>query len=216
MPWISTRNRKPKYGSCCAIQSLLSCGFVQTRARRILDHLEDDEFSRMSRHDCHLNNELSQSDDSPRIQGCVYLNTKRLLWRSSEKVSCHPELRQKIGYQSLDLLPGREIVGLEHEFARALAEGLLDVQQQAPDVDVPPGRPVGRRDSSRSPDDDASAGKRPDHVDARLIERALVRVAQEHFYGERTRDGLVRGGMGYVESVVIIGVDSGGMSRGWY
>src|SRR5580693_1368250 len=150
MPWISTRNRKPKYGSCAAIAfSLLSCaGFLQGCSGDVLDHLEDDEFSRRGGHDRDFDNHDSLGPEIWRVQSLIHTNAECQVWGRAEQRALLPLLHQKTRHHSLDLLPQRQVVGFKYREARPILDGFFDERHQAANVDETPGHLAWRRDGA--------------------------------------------------------------------
>ena len=120
---------------------------------------------------------------------------------------------QEVGDQALDLLPEGDVVGLEDGEPRPFANGFLDVGQQAADVDIGPSGLIGRGDCARSPDQNAMAGEGANHVNPLLVQRTLVRIAQQGADGERSNDIFVCRGVRDIVGAVVVGIHAGSVTR---
>src|ERR1700704_762951 len=152
---------------------------------------EDDELRRLHRSDADLADHLAGIDHFRRVGLRVALDVERLFRSLAHQRARVVDAQQEGGDVPGDPLPERLVVGLEDHPLGADLDRLLDHQEQAADVDVPPRRVAG--DRARAPDPDAAVAHVPDAVDPARVQEVLLRARDGVLEAERAADDLVRG-----------------------
>src|SRR5467141_1358151 len=172
---------------------------------------EDDELRRLHRSDADLADHLAGVDHLRRVGLGVALDVERLLRSLAHQRARVVDAQQEGGDVPGDPLPERLVVGLEDHPLRADLDRLLDHQEQAADVDVPPRRVAG--DRARAPDTDAAIAHVPDAVDPARVEEVLLRPRDGVLEPQRSADDLVRGRLVHAALGVAARVDAGHVAR---
>ena len=107
----------------------------------------------------------------------------------------------------LDALPEVHVVGLEDDPLGAEEDRLLDVVEEAPDVEVAPRRVGGER--AGAPDADPAPGEGADAVDPDRVELVLLGPGEVQLQGDRPADDLVRRRLVDAALAVVAGPDAG-------
>src|SRR6267378_737818 len=173
---------------------------------------EDDELRRLHRSDADLADHLAGIDHFRRVGLGVALDVERLLRSLAHQRARVVDAQQEGGDVPGDPLPERLVVGLEDHPLRSDLDRLLDHQEQAADVDVPPRWVAG--DRARAPDPDSTVAHVPDAVDPARIEEVLLRPRDGVLEAERTADDLVRRGLVHSALRVAARIDAGHVPRG--
>src|SRR5467141_270369 len=173
---------------------------------------EDDELGRLHRSDADLADHLAGIDYFRRVGLGIALDVERLLRRLAHQRARVVDAQQEGGDVPGDPLPERLVVGLEDHPLRADLDRLLDHQEQAADVDVPPRRVAG--DRARAPDPDATVAHVPDAVDPARVQEVLLRARDGVLETERAANDLVRGGLVHAALSVAARIDAGHVARG--
>src|SRR5690348_2399663 len=125
---------------------------------------EDDEFSRFDRRQSDFDDQLTAVTYVRRVGFFVTFHKKCLLRRQPEQGAAAPHARQEGTHIAPHSRPQVLIVRLKNHPLRTLLDGFFDEIEQAPDVDVTPGRIA--TDRACAPNANAAAGKRPYAIDA--------------------------------------------------
>src|SRR5882672_7695957 len=168
---------------------------------------EDHELRRLHRSDADLADHLARVDHLRRVGLGVALHVERLLRSLAHQRARVVDAQQEGGDVPGDPLPERLVVGLEDHPLGADLDRLLDHQEQAADVDVPPRRVAG--DRARAPDPDAAVAHVPDAVDPARVQEVLLRARDGVLEAERAADDLVRGGLVHAALSVAARIDAG-------
>ena len=125
-------------------------------------------------------------DDLGRVVLRVALDVERLARRRAEQRAVAPDAEQERVERPLDALPEVQVVRLEDDPLGALEDRLLDVVEEAADVEVAPRRIARQR--PRAPDPDAPPGERPDAVDAGRVELVVLALGDLELQRQRAAD----------------------------
>src|SRR5919197_970295 len=124
---------------------------------------EDDELGGLHGRDADVDGEDAGVTVLGRVVLLVALDEERLRRSAPEQRAVAPDPAKEHRDRALDRVPQLRVVRLEDHPVRPVEDGLLDVVEQPPHVDVAPLRVARQR--ARAPDPDALAGERADRVD---------------------------------------------------
>src|SRR5262245_45292647 len=145
--------------------------FLDTRATEKLTDAENDKFSRLRR--CHANerDDASQIHRLGWIRFRITLDEKGFLLLIAHEPALDPLQAQKGTDVASDTAPQGRIIGLEDYPLCAFINRLFKKEEKATHVDITPLR-VGRHRTC-APDDNASPGKGPNHINPLGIEHVM-------------------------------------------
>src|SRR4051812_46505145 len=158
----------------------------ETGAVGELGDAEDDELGRLDRGDADLDGQHAGVAVLGRVVLGVALDEERLRRRLPEQGAVAPHPAQEHGDGALHRVPQLRVVRLEDHPVGAVEDGLLDVVEEAPDVEVTPLRVGAQR--AGAPHPDALARERADAIDAVRVELVVLALGEIEFQ----RDGAGR------------------------
>src|SRR5262245_3361655 len=120
--------------------SLLFSGFVGLRSALPNANAQDDELRRISRRQPDFDVESTQRLCARRIERFIDADIERLRGGAADQRAALPHARQEFGNGSRELLPEGLVVRFENSPANAPFDGLLEIDEQAANVDVLPAR----------------------------------------------------------------------------
>src|SRR3954470_14627478 len=141
----------------------------EARAAGELGEPEDHELGRLDRRHPDLAHDLAGVDSLRRVGLPVALDVERLVGRQPEQRPLAPLVDEECADRAADAGPQGVVVRFEDDPLGPVQDGLLEVVEQPPDVEVAPFRLGGQ--GARAPDADTPAGERPDAVDPHGVEQ---------------------------------------------